>query len=108
MTDLLAAYPNDKILQYILAPVFLYHYKTQVLISLSMLLGLLTCPCRPCLVWVTMLFATAGWCIVFSDYDTRRIAGAVVITIVGFTPLLMIAYIYYLGYESHLRPWSKI
>lgn len=27
MTDLLAAYPNDKILQYILAPVFLYHYK---------------------------------------------------------------------------------
>ena len=107
MRILLAAYPNDKILEYILAPVFLYHYKMQALTSLAMLLELLTCPRISCLLWPTMLFAICGWCIVFDD-ETSRIVGTVATFLVGFTPFLMLAYVYYLGYESRLRPWRDI
>ena len=104
ITVLLAAYPNNKILQYILVPVFFYHYKMQVLTSPSMLLGLLTCPYRSGLLWATALFAISGWCIVFEADDTRRIAGAVVLFLVGFIPLLMLVYLSCLC----LKPWGDL
>lgn len=107
MRILLAAYPNDKILEYIIAPVFLYHYKMQVITSLAMLLELLTFPRRSCLLWPTTLFAICGWCIVFDD-ETSRIVGTVATFLDGLAPFLMLAYVLCLGYESRLRPWRGI